>query len=189
MDFFIYLFCLVAGLFFSVLTALFGHHGGGHAGHVGHVDGSGGHAEAGPDASDMPGVSIFSPTIVATFVTAFGAFGLVFHQVPATRSAYLSAPLSVVSASFVAGGVLFLLRQLFSRTQSSSESHVAELVGMEAHIITPIPENGVGEIAYVVGGSRYSAPAREDKGRPIASGKAVRIIRIIGSQFYVTGLN
>jgi len=54
-----------------------------------------------------------------------------------------------------------------SRPKSSSESRVASLVGQEASIVTPIPENGVGEIAYIQGGSRYTAPARTESGSPI----------------------
>jgi hypothetical protein len=56
---------------------------------------------------------------------------------------------------------------------------------MTAEVITPIPEGGVGEIAYVQAGSRYSAPAREEQGRPVASGAVVRITRVVGSQFHV----
>jgi len=43
----------------------------------------------------------------------------------------------------------------------------------------------VGEIAYVQGGSRYTAPAREETGAPVPNGAAVKIVRIVGSQFYV----
>ena len=63
----IYLFCLVVGLVFTLFSVLAGHFLGGHGDHVG---GSGGHAEAGADSSDMPGISIFSPTVIAAFVTA-----------------------------------------------------------------------------------------------------------------------
>jgi len=35
------------------------------------------------------------------------------------------------------------------------------------------------------GGTRYTAPAREDKGRPVASGRSVKICRIVGNQYYV----
>jgi hypothetical protein len=57
----IYIICLGVGLVFTLASAIFGHIFGG--GHEGHLDGSGGHAEAGVDASDMPGVSALSPTI------------------------------------------------------------------------------------------------------------------------------
>jgi len=184
MEFTIYLICLGVGFVFTLLTAVFGHIFG-HGGHDGHVDGSGGHAEAGIDSSDMPGVSAFSPTIIASFVTAFGGFGIIFHQIPATHNPWASAPLAIVSGLLVASGVLWLLRQLFSQTQSSSESKVGSLVGHVATIITPIPENGVGEIAYVQAGTRYSAPAREEHGTSVPIGKSVKITRVVGTQFYV----
>ncbi len=184
MEFTIYVICLGVGFVFTLFSAIFGHIFG-HGGHDGHVDGSGGHAEAGIDSSDMPGVSAFSPTIISSFITAFGGFGIIFHQIPATHNPWASAPLAIVSGLLVAAGVLWLLRQLFSKTQSSSESKVGSLVGQVATIITPIPENGVGEIAYVQGGTRYSAPAREERGTSVPAGKPVKITRVVGTQFYV----
>ena len=180
----IYIICLGVGLVFTLISAFFGHVFGG--GHEGHVDGSGGHAEAGVDSSDMPGVSVLSPTIIASFVTAFGGFGIILSQFQATKAPIISAPLSVLGGFIIAGCVLMLLRSLFSHTQSSSESKVGSLAGMIATIITPIPANGVGEIAYVQAGSRYTAPARlEDGSTTLGNGKLVRITRVVGSQFYV----
>jgi membrane protein implicated in regulation of membrane protease activity len=178
----IYAVCLVVGLTFTVISVLAGHFFGGHDAHVA---GSGGHAEAGADTSDMPGMSIFSPTIMAAFVTAFGGFGLIFTQFRATSSPIISAPLSIAGGLAVAGVLLAFFRAVFSRTQSSSESRVAQLIGAEANVITPIPENGVGEIAYVVGGTRYSAPARAENNAPVSNGRTVKITRIVGTQFYV----
>ena len=62
---------------------------------------------------------------------------------------------------------------------------MASLAGQVASIISPIPAGGVGEIAYVQGGSRYSAPARAEGDLPIAAGQSVRISRVVGTQFYV----
>lgn len=183
--FLVYLICFGVGLLFTVCTALFGHIFGGE-GHDGHVDGSGGHAEAGVDASDMPGVSALSPTVIASFVTAFGGIGMILHQIPATKPVFISGPLSLAGGFAIAGSVLWLLRQLFQRTQSSSESKVASLVGQTATIITPIPENGVGEIAYVQAGTRYTAPAREERGAAVANGRPVKITRVVAGQFFVT---
>lgn len=84
--------------------------------------------------------------------------------------------------------LVWLLRKLFLATQGSSESKLANVVGIVAEIITPIPANGVGEIAYVDRGTRYSAPAREETGAPVNSGRTVKITRIAGSQFYVTAV-
>ena len=85
--------------------------------------------------------------------------------------------------------VFWLFNAMFRKTQSSSESRVADLIGQTAAIVTPIPENGVGEIAYVQGGTRYTAPARAEKGGAIAAGKTVKITRIVGTQFYVEPIN
>jgi membrane-bound ClpP family serine protease len=178
----IYLFCLVVGLVFTLFSVLAGHFLGGHGDHVG---GSQGHAEAGADSSDMPGISIFSPTVIAAFITAFGGFGIIFSEIPATSKAVVSAPLSVICGLVAAGGLYRVLSALFTHTQGSSESKVAELVGTDANVITPIPENGVGEIAYVVRGTRYTAAARVESGAPISGGKLVKIKRVVGTQFYV----
>jgi len=179
--FLVYLFCLVVGFVFVLGSAVLGHMGGDH----GHVGGSGGHAEAGADSSDSPGVSLFSPIVMAAFVAAFGAFGLIFTQFGATKSPIVSAGLSIVCAVVVAGAIVNLLRKLVRASDSSSESRVATLVGQAATVISPIPAGGVGEIAYVQAGTRYTAPAREEHGSPVSSGSEVKITRIVGSQFYV----
>ena len=79
-----------------------------------------------------------------------------------------------------------MFNKIFSRTQSSSESQLATVVGLNATVLSPIPQHSVGEIAYVQGGSRYTAPARTETGAAVAAGKTVRIKRIVGTQFYVT---
>jgi len=188
MDLFlVYAMCFGVGLLFTIISAFMaevfgGDHGGG--GHDPHHDiGTAGHAEVG---YDMPGFSPFSPTVIASFVTAFGGFGMIFSRIDATKSVWISAPLSIVLALIIAAAVLWLFRQIFRRTQSSSESQVARLIGTVATVITPIPANGVGEIAYVQGGSRYTAPARTEDAQPLGSGQLAKITRIAGSQFYVT---
>lgn len=177
----IYAICLLTGLLFTMLTVLFGHFFGG----SGHVIGSGGHVEAGGDSTDAPGMSIFSPTVIASFITAFGGFGLIFSQFATTRPGIISAPLSLLGGVVVAGAMYFFFGAVFRHTQSSSESRVAALVNTEATVITPISPNGVGEIAYVVGGTRYTAPARAEDGFFIGNGQTVKIARVVGTQFYV----
>ena len=181
--FLVYLFCLAVGFVFVVASAMMGHLFGGAHGHVG---GSGGHAEAGGDSSDAPGVSIFSPIIMAAFVTAFGAFGLMLSEIDATKRPFISAPLSLVGAFIVALALVGVLRKVVRASDSSSESKVSSLPGCVATVISGIPAGGVGEIAYVQGGSRYTAPAREEDGLAVGNGKSVTITRIVGQQCYVT---
>ena len=183
-----YIGCLAVGLLFTIISAALGHFFGGHDAHAGDV-GTGGHAEAGYDQTGMPGISFFSPTVLACFVTAFGACGIILTKVEATKSVWISAPISAVAGLIIACITFVLFNYMFNKTQSSSESRVATLVGHTASIITPIPANGVGEIAYVQGGARYTAPARTEGGTPVAAGKPVRITRIAGTQYFVEIMN
>jgi len=178
----IYIACLALGLLFTMVSAVAGHFFGGHD-HVGGDLGTGGHAEAGYDHSGVPGISFFSPTVLSCFVTAFGACGIILTKVGSP--VWVSAPISAVAGVIMAGLAFLLFNWMFQQTQSSSESKVSSLVGQTASIITPIPENGVGQIAYVQGGSRYNAPARTENGTPVNSGKLVRITRIVGTDFFV----
>jgi membrane protein implicated in regulation of membrane protease activity len=123
--------------------------------------------------------------VIASFITAFGGFGMVFTEFPATHPAIISAPLSILGGCLVAGIMYMFFGFVFRHTQSSSESHVGALVNTEATVITPISADGVGEIAYVVGGSRYTAPARVDNAVAVGNGQTVTIVRVVGTQFYV----
>ena len=183
MDGIIYGICLALGLLFTLISAIAGHlfGGGDHGGDIG----TGGHAEAGFDDTGLPGISFFSPTVLSAFVTAFGACGLILKSIEATSPLYISAPISAMAGGLIALIVFWVFNTMFQKTQSSSESRVATLVGQTASIITPIPEGGVGEIAYVQGGTRYTAPARSLNGKAVGTSKDVRIVRIAGTQFYI----
>ncbi len=175
----LYLICFGVGLVFAVLSAFLADFSGGHDVHGGH-----GH-ELSTGTDHMPGFSKLSPTTLASFVTAFGGFGLIFSRLDATRSAWLSVPLSVLGGFLVAAFVVVAFNKIFSATQSSSEGRVGELFGQSATVITPIAAGGVGEIAYVQGGTRYTACARSDEPGEVPVGTKVRIVRVSGSQFYV----
>jgi membrane protein implicated in regulation of membrane protease activity len=179
----IYTICLAFGLLFTIISATMGHFFGGGDGHM--DVGTGGHAEAGFDHSGVPGISFFSPTVLACFVTAFGGCGLILSRIEATRSVWISAPISALAGLTMAMVAFALFNFMFKHTQSSSEGRVASLIGQTASIITPIPAGGVGEIAYIQGGSRYTAPARAEGGTPVPAGHPVRITRIAGTEYYV----
>jgi membrane protein implicated in regulation of membrane protease activity len=85
--------------------------------------------------------------------------------------------------------VLWLFNTIFRKTEGSSEGQVARLIGQTAAIVTPIPVDGVGEISYVQSGSRYSAAARSLNQKAIAAGQTVKIVRIVGTQYFVESIN
>src|SRR5260221_10087908 len=97
----VYLICFGVGLVFTLVSAAVGHLFGGGHGDVG----TGGHAEAGFEHSGMPGISFFSPTTIASFITAFGGFGMILSKIESTRSPWVSAPLSGFCGAAIAAGV------------------------------------------------------------------------------------
>src|SRR5215831_8022185 len=123
----IYIACLALGLLFTIISA-FTSHFFGTGGHDGADVGTGGHAESGYDHSGVPGISFFSPTVLSCFVTAFGACGLILSRVDATRSVWISAPISAVAGLIMALLAFALFNFMFKQTQSSSESRVGTLI-------------------------------------------------------------
>ncbi|HUG10958.1 MAG TPA: NfeD family protein [Opitutaceae bacterium] len=170
-----YAICFGAGVVFTLISAI-----------SAHVFGGEGDVDGGMDAGGVTAFSPLSPSAIAAFVAAFGGFGMILTRIEATSSPWISVPASVVGGVAVAGLTLLILNTVFSRTQSSSEGRIAALAGTSATVISPIPVDGVGEIAYVQAGSRYSAPARSENGAAIANGATVKITRIVGTQFYVS---
>src|SRR5512137_490986 len=106
--------CLGVGWLFTFFSAIAGHFFGGHDG----MDvGTGGHAEAGFDQSGLPGISFFSPTVLASFVTAFGACGLILSRIEATSSVWVSAPISAVAGALIAFVAFLIFNYMFKMTQ------------------------------------------------------------------------
>ena len=188
----VYVICFGVGLLYTIASAFLADMSGGHEVHAGvgghETAGAGGHAEAGFGGHDMPGFSPLSPTTIAAFVTAFGAIGMILSKIDATRSAFISAPLAALGGLGVAGLVLLLFRAVFRRTQGSSESQVAQVIGLSATVNSPISPTGVGEIAYIQNGTRYTAPARSEAGASFTNGQTVKITRVVGTQFYVAAV-
>lgn len=57
--------------------------------------------------------------------------------------------------------------------------------GREGEVITPIPQGGTGEVAYVVKGQREIGAARSEDGTAIGKGRLVVIQKAIGPTLYV----
>lgn len=188
----VYWVCLLLGfiwLAIQVFLADFSHDFGGGVSDISAGDmhfGIGDHA-AGPDVHLPTGeitLSPVSPMIIAGFITVFGATGVVLHAVTDLGTGVIV--LIAFASGFVGGFILwFLLSKIIRAVSGTSEARVAELIGTEAEVITPIRASGVGEIAYVVGGTRYTAPARSIDNNPIERNKIVRIVKIVGTTYFV----
>jgi membrane protein implicated in regulation of membrane protease activity len=186
--------CFFLGLAYAVISAIFGGifggaegggEGGAEGGHfdvdhdiVGHVDAGGG------SDSGTIHFSPLSPVVVAMFITAFGAMGMICLKV-FKWSPYPSMAIAVFTGLVIASVTFIIFTMLFKATQGSSEAILADVIGKEAEVITSIPADGLGEVAYVSRGTRYTASARAAQKNEIKSHSVVIVEKIVGNTFYV----
>jgi membrane protein implicated in regulation of membrane protease activity len=117
------------------------------------------------------------------FVASFGGTGIILKKLNFPLYGHL--PLATVSGLAIAGITFYVFWKIMTATNASSEAAFEDLVGLEAEVITPIPSNGVGEIAYVIKQTRSNGPARSVDNRDIPARSVVRIVRIVSNIFYV----
>ncbi len=139
------------------------------------------------DAFDAGSVEVspISPITISTFITTFGAIGIIVRQL-----FDVAGPFSLLWATgggLLLAGVMFLFYSRFLiGSQGSSEVRVSLLAGLTAEVIAPIPEDGIGEIAVVAQGSRITYPARSSQGVAIKRGSLVVIDQMLGTQALVS---
>ncbi len=139
----------------------------------------------GADAHNAHEATTVSTLAIASFISAFGGLGLI------SVTLFDAGPIPSLLAALGGGLIVGIAAQLFFlyilSPTISSEIKQTRLIGMVAEIITPIPANGVGQIAFVAKGSRvtYSARATDEQSL-VERGTAVRIERIVGGMAYVS---
>lgn len=147
----------------------------------------------GVDGLDIGAVSIdvglpTSPMVYVLWSTVFGGMGMILHKVAPFLSEVLVCVIAVVVALVIAlgfyRGILIPLR----KAQNTSTPEQEELIGVLAKVQESIPENGYGEITYVVNGNSYTAPAKTTDGHGIVKGTEVSICWVEQYVFYVVEL-
>lgn len=173
--------CLLGGLIWAVISLIMA--GGFHADGTAdvHIDG---HDIDHGDVSGEITFSPMSPTVIAVFITAFGAGGIVAIE-GLKWSALAAVGLACASGLVIAGLVYEVLSAVYKRTQGSSEASVSDVVGATAEVLTPIPRDGTGEVAYVIRGTRYTGSARSIDNQEIGRNRLVEIEKVVGSTLYV----
>jgi hypothetical protein len=185
---------LLIGAIYAVFLLFF--HGIGDAlgdlGHMDlHLDMTGGHVDLGhmdlhaDSAHEATGVSTLA---IASFISSFGAFGLI------SVTLFDAGMIASLLAALFGGVVIGIAAQIFFlyilSPTISSEVRQTKLIGQAAEITTPIPINGVGQIAFVAQGSRVTYSARAtDTAVPVERGTPVRIERIVGGIVYVSKID
>jgi len=130
---------------------------------------------------DLP---ILSPTVIATFATVFGGIGyLLLHETSWSGLAVIGV--SLCAALAISSAVLFLVVIPLHAAQKGLAMSAKSMVGLEAEVVTPIDSHRLGEIVYMQGGNRHSAPARGHDDARIEQGATVRIVGESAGTFVV----
>src|SRR5262245_61920243 len=128
---------------------------------------------------------LFSPLALATLLGAVGAWGLIALKgfgASDTGSLLIAVPAAVVTAY----GITYIGFRIVSGSRGSSEIRLADLEGAPAEVTTPIPEGGLGEVAAMIRGQRYSGPARTADGRAVPRGSLVTVKAMVGGTMVVS---
>ncbi len=146
---------------------------------LGDAIGLGGEADTGTDFISV------SPFALAMFGASFGITGLI------TRLWLAMNAIPSVAISAGAGFVVGIVAQLFfiyvlSPSKSSHYSLQQDALHRQVEVITTIPANGLGEIAFDNVSGRVKLGARSATGKQIRRGTLVRIERITGRVAIVT---
>jgi membrane protein implicated in regulation of membrane protease activity len=147
-------------------------------------------ADVDVDTGDIPsfdqgevGLPSISPMSIASFITAFGAFGIISRQLlgasPTTSLIY------AVVGGIVIGVIAQLLFIFVFSPQTSSLRSRSDIVGLTGEVTIPIPEGGVGQIAVVSRGTRATYSARARAGQTFKQGDLVRVVELAGSIVFV----
>ncbi len=207
-----YLMCFFIGFFYAVisgiLSGVFGGHDADASGvdvDVGGVDVDVGGADVDVDVGgadvdvgghdvDASGADVdsgglhlspLSPVTIAMFTSSFGAIGAILTRFSPQIAVPITLGIAIVSGMVIAGATMYFFYRLFRSTQESSEARISDIVGLDAEVITPIPAEGFGEIAYVARGTRFNSTARAIDGKEIPRNATVKIKRVVGSTCYV----
>jgi membrane protein implicated in regulation of membrane protease activity len=131
------------------------------------------------DSADLLDISTLA---VASAITAVGALGIISRAMGVGQAGSLG--ISIVGGLVVGAFAQAFFVYILAPTTGSVRS-ADELIGAIAEVITPIPEDNLGQIAVVASGSRVTMGARTTDGTIVSRGTTVKIQRIVGGVAYV----
>ncbi len=162
--------------------------GGGHAAESYGLDQSG-HGEASASAHGGGAFTFpfFSPLALATLCAAVGGYGLITRhgfELSEGRSLMIAVPAALATAY----AITYLAWRVVRGSSGTSAIRLADLAGAQGEVLTPIPPGGVGEVAVLVSGQRFTSPARDESGLALPRGSAVVVVQTAGATLLVKAL-
>lgn len=129
------------------------------------------------------GPGLFSPRVIAVFITSFGGIGAIGVQ---QGYGVLASSAIGTAAGFVLGGLVYLFARFLYSQQATSTIAIADLVGRTAQVSVGIPANGFGQIRCLIGETIVDKIARSNDGREIGNNSLVKIEQVVGEAVVVS---
>ena len=179
-----YLLCFAIGALWAGVSLLLGgahlghlgHSGGGHFGHAGHAGVSHGHAGSVPHGQlSQWATCLVNPSCLAVFLVWFGGSGYLLTR-HSGWGFWINTVVALVLGFGGAAALASVLRFLNSREQPLNPADY-EMAGVLGQVSCPIRPDGVGEVIYVLEGTRRLVPAKSEDGAAIGRGEEVVVTR------------
>lgn len=137
------------------------------------------------DGESHTGPSLFSVRIISAFATGFGMTGVLTGSMGLNP---LWAVLPSLGVGLVMALAIYALTAFFYSQQATSSFSPNELVGQIAEISLPVPQNGLGEVSFVLRSATQHFSVRSANGEPI-NGGSVKVTGVSGNILIVEPKN
>lgn len=136
------------------------------------------------DAVSIEGVDFIHPMVIVGGITSFGGTGIVLSQYTAMSPSRV-ALFSLLSAFIILVIVYFAYVRPMKNSENSTSFSVQDLVGKIGEVVTPVPENGCGEILIRIGAGNTNQIAASLDGEGLSMGSRVVVAEIKDHVLYV----
>ncbi len=137
------------------------------------------------ESFNFDGAGVASGPVIGSFLAAFG-FGAALTMYSAGTGAGVSA-LAGLGAGLAVGAAALAITHNLMNMPTDAPMRSADLVGSVGTVVTPIPEDGIGEISLVHRGQPMKLTARSSQ--PIVAGIAVTVVTVVSPSSVVVKPN
>ncbi len=166
--------CLVGGAIFAIVTVVFG-------------DLLGNALDGMLDFLSIEGPDYLQPMTLVGGITSFGGAGVMLSKYTGFGTLIVIL-LSLLCAIFLAILIYFFYVKPMENSENSTGFSIRDLTGKIGEVITPVPENGYGEVIIKIGAGNTNQIAASFYNKNIPAGTIVVVIEAREDTLFVTPL-
>ncbi|WP_418791176.1 NfeD family protein [Phosphitispora sp. TUW77] len=163
--------CLAGGVFFALITVIFG-------------DILGDAFDGVLDALSFDHLDFLQPMVIVGGITVFGGTGATLTMYTSLDS-FPVAVISLLAAILLSIAVYFLYVKPMKKTENSTGFSIQDLVGKFGEVTVPVPAKGYGEVLVKIGAGNTNQIAASFDGEELPAGIRVVVAEAKDSVLYV----